>query len=472
MLKRLIILSLYAALAGLCFIQSSRLLLMFYVLFPPLFFPVFYLYDNGEKRWAAACVAVSALLYFLFLFQHPYPEMVLLGIGIVVGVVFAVMFRRLCQNQSDEKFRKLEEGRLDLEAMKEKYQVRVENLSRLEKQVLSLMEIFEIARDFSGALKMEVLCRLIYERVLPELPFKRLRFILVGEEVESMICERYFLINAGGVEDLPADFSEDERSLYEQVLRKKLFLKTLLPAGSDGLGQEEERWIFPLIVESKISGLVVVEGAHTDDFVKFEVFVSQLVLQVRKIKLYETVLQLSIIDGLTGVYVRRYFMERMVEEVKRSLKLNRPLSVLMLDIDHFKRYNDQFGHLAGDETLKKVAAIVRASMRKVDIIARYGGEEFVAVLPESSASTAHEVAERIRSSVARHDFKIYDSQTKVTVSIGIATFPDDIFPDGQASFYEDLAFDLIRHADKALYRAKEEGRNRVFQYRDISTKNV
>jgi diguanylate cyclase (GGDEF)-like protein len=162
----------------------------------------------------------------------------------------------------------------------------------------------------------------------------------------------------------------------------------------------------------------------------------------------------------------------MAEEVKRSIKLNRPLSVLMLDIDHFKRYNDQFGHLAGDETLKKVAAIIRASMRKVDIIARYGGEEFVAVLPESSALTAHEVAERIRSSVARHDFKIYDSQTKVTVSIGISTFPDDIFPGGQTSFYDDLAFDLIRHADKALYRAKEEGRNRVFQYRDISTKSV
>nr|MBP9864946.1 GGDEF domain-containing protein [Candidatus Omnitrophota bacterium] len=397
---------------------------------------------------------------------------VLLGICVVAWIVFSVMFRRFCQTESDEKFRKLEEGRLDLEAMKEKYQVRVENLNRLEKQVLSLMEIFEIARDFSGALKMEVLCRLIYERVLPELPFKRLRFILADEGADSIICERYFLINSSGVEDLPADFSEEERGLYEQVFRKKLFLKTLLSTGPDGLGQEEERWIFPLTVESKIAGLVVVEGAHTDDFVKFEVFVSQLVLQVRKIKLYETVLQLSIIDGLTGVYVRRYFMERMSEEVKRSLKLNRPLSVLMLDIDHFKRYNDQFGHLAGDETLKKVAAIIRASMRKVDIVARYGGEEFVAVLPESSSSTAHEVAERIRSSVARHDFKIYDSQSKVTVSIGISTFPEDIFPDGQTSFYDDLAFDLIRHADKALYRAKEEGRNRVFQYRDISTKNA
>jgi len=455
-----------------CALQSNRLLVMFYVLFPALFFPAFYLYENGERRWAAVCVFISAVLYFVFLIEHPYPEMVLLGIGMVLWISSSMMYRRVCQAHADEKFRKLEEGRLELEAMKEKYQVRVENLGRLEKQVLSLMEIFEIARDFSGALKMEVLCRLIYERVLPELPFKRMRFILADEGVDAIICERYFLITSEGVEDLPADFSEEERGLYEQVFRKKLFLKTLLPTGADGLGQGDERWIFPLVVESRIAGLVVVEGAQADDFVKFEVFVSQLVLQVRKIKLYETVLQLSIIDGLTGVYVRRYFMERMTEEVKRSLKLNRPLSVLMLDIDHFKRYNDQFGHLAGDETLKKVAAIIRASMRKVDIVARYGGEEFVAVLPESSALTAHEVAERIRSSVARHDFKIYDSQTKVTVSIGISTFADDIFPDGQTFFYDDLAFDLIRHADKALYRAKEEGRNRVFQYRDISTKNA
>ena len=183
-------------------------------------------------------------------------------------------------------------------------------------------------------------------------------------------------------------------------------------------------------------------------------------------------LQLSIIDGLTGVYVRRYFMDRMAEELKRSIKFNLPLSVLMLDIDHFKRYNDQLGHLAGDETLKKVAALIRTSLRKVDIVARYGGEEFVAVLPETLAVTAHEVAERIRSGIARHDFKIYDSQSKVTVSIGIATFPDDVFKDTPPSFYEELAFDLIRRADKALYRAKEEGRNRVFEYRNLATKSV
>ena len=455
-----------------CALQSARIFLMFYILFPMLFFPVFYFYDSGERRLALGCLAAAAGFYFYFLFHHPYPEMVLLGLGSVALLAALVVSRRLCQAEADRTFKKMEENCADLNTMKEKYQVRLDNLNRLEKQVLSLMEIFEIARDFSGALKMEVLCRLIYERVLPELPFKRMRFILAAENAESITCERYFLIQDGGVEELPADFSEEERGHYEQVFRKKLFLKTLLPGGDNPLTPEEERWIFPLLVEARMTGLVVVEGAQPDDFVKFEVFVSQLVLQVRKIRLYETVLQLSIIDGLTGVYVRRYFMERMTEEIKRSLKFNMPLSVLMLDIDHFKRYNDQFGHLAGDETLKKVAALIRGSLRKVDIVARYGGEEFVAVLPESVASTAHEVAERIRSSIARHDFKIYDSQTKVTVSIGIATFPDDVFPGGKPAFYDDLAFDLIRHADKALYRAKEEGRNRVFQYRDFSTKSV
>jgi len=165
--------------------------------------------------------------------------------------------------------------------------------------------------------------------------------------------------------------------------------------------------------------------------------------------------------------VRRHFLERFHDELKRSIKYQLPLALLMLDIDHFKRYNDEFGHLVGDATLKEVAALLRDSLRKVDIVARYGGEEFVAVLPETNAAGAVEVAERIRSSIARHRVKVYDVETQVTVSIGIALFPVDI-PDSQRHrYYEYLAFDLIRHGDKALYRAKEEGRNRVFKFQDI-----
>ena len=476
MLKRSLILTVFLAAAWGVASEAAQLFLTFYVLFPMLLLPVIYFYDADEHKPALFCSLGAAGIYFFFLSVHPVPEMVLLGIGSVGFLAMLRFHRRLEVKRANESLRRMKENQTELEAMKVKYAVRVDNLDRLEKQVLSLMEIFEVARDFSGALKMEILCKLIFERMLPGLPFEKLRFILTGENQDEFSCERYFLIQENGVQELPQEFSDGERILYEPVFHQRIFSKTLLETKEGGEGLRpvpvRERWIFPLVIEAKTMGLVVVEGAHPDDLVKFEVFVSQLVLQVRKIRLYETVLQLSIIDGLTGVYVRRYFMERMAEELKRSIKYSLPVSVLMLDIDHFKRYNDQFGHLAGDETLKKVAALIRSNLRKVDIVARYGGEEFVVVLPESLASTAHEVAERIRSNIARYDFRIYDSQTKVTVSIGISTFPDDVFKEGPVSFYDDLAFDLIRHADKALYRAKEEGRNRIFQYRDLSAKGV
>jgi diguanylate cyclase (GGDEF)-like protein len=228
-----------------------------------------------------------------------------------------------------------------------------------------------------------------------------------------------------------------------------------------------ENWIFPLVLEGHIAALMWVEGAHGEDLVRFEVLVAHLILQLKKIQLYETVKSLAIVDGLTGLYVRRYFLERFNEEVQRSIRFGLPLTVLMLDIDHFKRYNDEFGHLVGDATLKEVAAILRNNLRKVDVVARYGGEEFIAVLPETTGKAAVEVAERIRSSIARHRFRVYDVEAKATVSLGISLYPDDIPADKRKEFYPDLGFDLIRHADRALYRAKEEGRNRIYRYQEI-----
>ena len=465
MYQRILALLFLMAAAAALITKASQLFLAFYVLFPMLFFPVIYFYDHQHRRLFWTALALTAGLYFFFLFKYPAPEMVLLGIG-TTGLLGALRALRLFwQRHLAQSEKRMLESRKDLAILKEKYQVRLDNLNRLEKQVLSLMEIFEIARDFSGALKVEVLCKLICEKVLPVLPFKKMRLFIAAEGEVPMAAERGFGITEAGVSEESTDLSAADRAAFAQAFERSGLFK---PDGS-GAG---ECWVFPLLIEGKPAGIVEVAGADADDLVKFEVLASQLVLQVRKIRLYETVLRLSIIDGLTGVYVRRYFMDRMAEELRRSIKFGLPLSVLMLDIDHFKRYNDEFGHLAGDETLKKVAALIRRSLRKVDIVARYGGEEFVAVIPESRAAKAHEVAERIRSEIARHDFKIYDHDTKVTVSIGVSTFPEDVFKDAPPAYYDDLAFDLIRHADKALYRAKEEGRNRVFVYRDLSVKGV
>jgi diguanylate cyclase (GGDEF)-like protein len=160
--------------------------------------------------------------------------------------------------------------------------------------------------------------------------------------------------------------------------------------------------------------------------------------------------ELSITDSLTGLANRKHLMETLEAEIERCRRYRRPLAVAMIDIDHFKRFNDTFGHLAGDEVLRRLAAIFRASLRSADFAARYGGEEFLIVLPETDAATAAEIAERIRARVAAESAQREAVAPRITVSAGIAAASGD----------EDLEV-LIHKADAALYRAKEAGRDRV-----------
>ena len=159
--------------------------------------------------------------------------------------------------------------------------------------------------------------------------------------------------------------------------------------------------------------------------------------------------RLSITDDLTGLYNRRYLMETLANEVRRSRRLDHPCALLIADVDHFKEYNDAYGHLAGDEALARIAAVLRETTRDVDCAARYGGEEFVVLMPETKAVGAMETAQRIRTLLAGDELV----GGKLSVSIGVAQFPED--GDGPEA--------LLARADGALYRAKREGRDRVLR---------
>lgn len=158
-------------------------------------------------------------------------------------------------------------------------------------------------------------------------------------------------------------------------------------------------------------------------------------------------------DGLTGLYNYRHFMEALDKEVKKSARFGRPLSLLIIDIDHFKNYNDTNGHIQGNAALKKMADIFAGSLREVDIAARYGGEEFAVILPETPLDGAVQAAERIREKVEREEFPGEESQPggSLTISIGAASFPEAGLD----------AANLTEAADMALYKAKSLGRNRV-----------
>jgi diguanylate cyclase (GGDEF)-like protein len=160
---------------------------------------------------------------------------------------------------------------------------------------------------------------------------------------------------------------------------------------------------------------------------------------------------LSLIDELTQLYNSRHFYVRLKEEIKRAIRYGHPLSILLADIDNFKKCNDTYGHLQGDEVLSKVGNIICKCLRKTDVACRYGGEEFVVILPETEISAAAKVAERIRKRIKAEIF--YPGPTKAdcaTVSVGVAQYSS-----------EENMEDFVKRVDKAMYVAKESGKNRI-----------
>jgi diguanylate cyclase (GGDEF)-like protein len=161
--------------------------------------------------------------------------------------------------------------------------------------------------------------------------------------------------------------------------------------------------------------------------------------------------ELSVTDGLTGVYNYRYLRSALDKEVARAKRFREQFSIIMLDVDHLKEYNDVHGHLQGSEVLRRLAQVVMGEMRSADVVAKYGGDEFVIVLPQTTREGARVLAERIRGAVEAHRFPGEEEGMKITTSMGIAQFPED----GEG------ARELLEAADATLYRAKRSGRNRV-----------
>ncbi len=166
---------------------------------------------------------------------------------------------------------------------------------------------------------------------------------------------------------------------------------------------------------------------------------------------HETIYRMTIVDGLTGVNNKRFLIEALEREIPRARRHERPLSLVMFDIDHFKQINDTFGHLAGDYVLKEMAQLIKSRLRSdADVLGRYGGEEFAVVLPETDLRGGAHIAEQMRALVADHPFRFEGEQIHVSVSLGVAQLADG---------WEVANF--IKHADERLYAAKREGRNRV-----------
>lgn len=218
----------------------------------------------------------------------------------------------------------------------------------------------------------------------------------------------------------------------------------------------------PLKIKDRVTGVIngvnkqSGENFNEDDQRLLEALAQQAAMAVEHARLYE----LAITDGLTKLFIHRYFQARLEEELVRAKRYQTSCSLILFDIDHFKKFNDTYGHQQGDIVLMHVAKLLKQTVREtIDIPARYGGEEFTIILPETDAKGALLVAERLRKTVEAYDFPGQNEALKVTISLGVATFPD----------HASVKSVLIKKADLALYKCKGNGRNCSIIYDETCT---
>lgn len=222
--------------------------------------------------------------------------------------------------------------------------------------------------------------------------------------------------------------------------------------------------IVPLVHKGEMLGIIMVDNHFSKqpidnaDLERLLPLANQAAMALQNAALYHKTQEMAITDGLTGLHNQRFFEEMLSTIYNSTRRTQMPLSMLVLDIDYFKNYNDRNGHLAGNELLIKLAAILKQSVRKEDLTFRFGGEEFIVLLSSTSKKDALNVAEKIRKRIEDTEFPFEEVQPngQLTISIGVASFPED----------KDRPRELFEAADQALYTAKRSGRNQVVGYKE------
>lgn len=242
------------------------------------------------------------------------------------------------------------------------------------------------------------------------------------------------------IEDIKKDFRFDLEKIESQHIRP---ISSLISS--------------PLISENKFLGILRIDNSirslYSQDDLRFLTTICDLgAVALENGELFQRTKDLAIHDELTRLYTKGYFLERLKEECKRGFRQDIAFSLLMLDIDHFKNYNDKFGHTGGDIVLKSLSRAMTDSLKDSNsIISRFGGEEFCIILPSCDKKSAFKIAEELRAKIEKIKIILRKHETHVTVSIGVASFPQDAADEDE----------LILGADKAMYAAKQKGRNRV-----------
>ncbi len=337
----------------------------------------------------------------------------------------------------------------------------------LDKKLNEIYTLYHVSRTISSLLDIQEMLRQVSGIIKKSIPFDRISLYLLDESGEALDLhffsglDIHAKVSLHRGEGTPGRIFENGEHVHIHDL--SVFYETF----SDfihfpGEAKRDGSYIgIALKVHNTTIGVIGMDspvkyGLGVDDMDLMAELSHQIAGGIEKSRLFEQIQQLSQIDGLTGLYNHRLFQEKLRQEVNRRNRTQKPLALIMLDIDHFKQFNDNYGHQAGDAVLKELSEIITSQSRctTIDVCCRYGGEEFAIIMPELELHNAVKVAERLRKVVENNAFTIKDDSpaVKVTISLGAAgvTGADDLSPE-----------ELVKKADDALYLSKKNGRNRV-----------
>ena len=371
----------------------------------------------------------------------------------------ALAFNRMLARLTDLKAIEIDTQR-DLERARTDLELKAE----LETRVAELQILYDLARTIAASLDLNEVLQRVASLLPQKLQVPKFSLMLLNADGKLEVLKAHppnvgsegltFAIGEG----VCGKAAELRRSWYVADLEKDELFRVR------GDARVKERGCLlsvPMVRGEELLGVLNFERPRKADFGPeelefFAAVADQVGLAVQNARLHEQTVALSITDALTGVPNRRYLFQQLEAEIARAARFDTPLTMLMIDIDHFKQLNDSAGHSAGDDVLRRVCQLLKHNLRKVDTLARYGGEEFVVLLPQVSRQESLEVAEKLRKSIAEGNLEHGKSQPagRVTISIGVASIPLDATDQAK----------LVDCADSALYASKRGGRDKVTAY--------
>ena len=332
----------------------------------------------------------------------------------------------------------------------------------LDYRIMQLSTLYEVGKAISSELDFRKLQNMILEIVVKVIKAEKGSLMLIDDAEKALTIG----VAIGLSEDITRDTRiEIGESVAGWVVKNKLPLfvtNVELDPEFQSIKKKNIKtgtlMCVPLIAKDKILGTLNVSRSEPESFSEkdFELFcnlANQAAIAIDNARLY----RYAVTDEMTRLYNHRYFQQRLDEEIQRADRYENHVSLIILDVDHFKSFNDTFGHPEGDRVLKTVASLIEKSVREIDIPARYGGEEFVVICPEKNGEGSLTPAERIRSAIENYDFRINGERVPITVSLGVSCYPDAV----------KSKVDLIQKADFALYYSKQNGRNRATLFNPI-----